>query len=272
MPDTLSPPLKLICVGDPHLVPPGDALHGLDPEDRMRRCVADIATHHADAFACIVMGDLAHKADPDAYALFSRIITGLPMPVHLMIGNHDRRVLFTEWFPDTPRDPAGFVQTAFDTPVGRFILTDSVEEGQNGGTYCAARLDWLRGELARAGDRDIFLFMHHPPFDIGLPFLDRIGQADKAALADLLRGDRRIRHLFLAHIHRPLAGSWMGIPFSSARSLNHQVPLLFEDLPAVPKSHEPPSYSIALIDGEKVVVHIHDYLDRSRLPMPQPAS
>ena len=265
MPETLATPLKLICVGDTHLVPPGDDLHGIDPEDRMRRCVADIVAHHSDAFACIVMGDLAHKADPDAYGLFARIIADLPMPVHLMIGNHDRRALFTEWFPDTPRDPAGFVQTSFDTPVGRFILTDSVEEGQNGGTYCPARLDWLRQELDQAGDRDIFLFMHHPPFDTGLPFLDRIGQADKAALAELLRGRPRLRHLFLAHIHRPMAGSWLGIPVSSARALAHQVPLLFEDLPFVPKSHEPPSYSIVLIDAETVVVHIHDYLEETRV-------
>ena len=53
---------------------------------------------------------------------------------------------------------------------------------------------------------------------------------------------------------------------SSARALAHQVPLLFTDLPAVPKSHEPPSYAIALIDAEKVVVPMHDFLDATRLP------
>jgi 3',5'-cyclic-AMP phosphodiesterase len=256
---------KLICVSDLHLAPPGQMLHQLDPEARMRACFRDIADNHADAICCVILGDLAHKADPAAYGLLRDALSMLPMPVHLMIGNHDRRETLRAGIPDVATDAAGFIQSSFDTDIGRFILTDTVEEGQDWGRYCSRRQDWLREELAAAGERPVYLFMHHPPFDCGIPCLDRIGQRDGDALADILRGNRNIRHLFLGHVHRPMAGSWLGLPFSSARGTNHQVPFDLRPLDHVPKSHEPPAYSIAFIDEDRVVVHFHDYLDRSRL-------
>lgn len=251
---------KLVCICDTHLVPRGQMLHGLDPEFRLRACVDDIVRNHSDAFSCVVLGDLAHKADPAAYDLFREIVALLPMPVHLMIGNHDRRSLLRERIPAAPSDGKGFVQSAFDTPAGRFILTDTVEEGTNGGSYCGDRQEWLIRQLELAGDRDIYLFMHHPPFDCGIPCLDRIGQNDKDDIARIIGGDARIKHLFLGHVHRPIAGSWKGIPFSSARATNHQVPFDLRELDHVPKSQEGPQYRVVFIQPDQVVVHWHDYL------------
>jgi hypothetical protein len=31
----------------------------------------------------------------------------------------------------------------------------------------------------------------------------------------------------------------------------------------VPGSHEPPAYAVVLIDDDRVIVHFHDFLDRS---------
>ena len=47
------------------------------------------------------------------------------MPCHLMLGNHDERDAFCAAFPEAPVEPAGFVQQAFDTPAGCFILLDT---------------------------------------------------------------------------------------------------------------------------------------------------
>ena len=72
----------------------------------------------------------------------------------------------------------------------------------------------------------------------------------------------RIRHLFYGHVHRPVAGSWLGIPTTTLRGTNHQCWLDFEEQNQIPGSHEPPAYAVVLID-ERVVVHTHDYLDAS---------
>jgi 3',5'-cyclic AMP phosphodiesterase CpdA len=38
--------MKFIHLTDLHLVPPGGRLYGLDPSERLRAAIADIALHH----------------------------------------------------------------------------------------------------------------------------------------------------------------------------------------------------------------------------------
>ena len=37
-------------------------------------------------------------------------------------------------------------------------------------------------------------------------------------------------------LHRPISGSWRGIPYSTLRGINHQVPFDFDSVEVVPKS------------------------------------
>lgn len=257
--------MKLIHITDPHLVKPGDSLHGLDPYARLTACIDDVVAHHGDAVACVITGDLAHKGDRLAYEGLRTQLQRLPMPVFPLLGNHDRRTLLQEVYPPALSDAHGFVQGVFDTPQGRLLMLDTLDEGRNGGLYCATRLAWLKQQLDEAGDQPVFLFMHHPPFDIGIPCLDCMRLHEEAAFAELVVGRPNIRHLFFGHVHRPVCGSWRGIPFSTMRGLNHQVPFDLHTPSPVPKSHEPPAYAVVFLAPDQVTVHFHDYLDKSRL-------
>ena len=259
--------MKFIHVTDPHLVPRGEELHGLDPHDRLGACVADINRNHADAELCVVTGDLAHTARPEAYGELRECLSELRMPTYLLVGNHDRRDRLLETFPESPVDADGFVQSAVETSAGWFLMLDTVEQGRGWGSYCARRLAWLRRSLENARDRPVYLFMHHPPFRVGIPCLDRIGLgADGDRMGEVLSAHDDIRHLFFGHVHRPVAGSWRGIPFTTLRGTNHQVPLDFDAVEVVPKSHEPPAYALVFLDDDQTTVHFHDYLDTYRVP------
>jgi hypothetical protein len=72
-----------------------------------------------------------------------------------------------------------------------------------------------------------------------------------------------VQHLFFGHVHRPISGSWQGIPFSSLRATNHQVALDLHGSRAVPGSFEPPAYAVVLVDRHLTLVHNHDFLDAS---------
>lgn len=109
--------LTFIHLSDLHLVPSGQELHGLRPDERLASCVSHIAREHGDAAFCVVSGDLTHDGDPLGYAEAARILSDLPMPVHLMIGNHDDRGTFREAFPSAPYDQHGFVQQVIATPA-----------------------------------------------------------------------------------------------------------------------------------------------------------
>jgi len=71
--------------------------------------------------------------------------------------------------------------------------------------------------------------------------MDEIRLIDSEPFADLVVGRPNIKHLFFGHLHRPLSGSWRGIPFSNVLGTNHQVELSFTKVGLVPvaTSHRP---------------------------------
>lgn len=260
-------PFVFLHLTDLHVTAEGaPLLYGLDPGARLAAAIDDIGRRHGSGSAmpaafAVITGDLTHEGDAAAYLRLSRLLDGLVCPVHLLIGNHDDRETFRRVFPEAPCDGSGFVQTALDTPVGRFLLLDTNEPGTAAGRLCRARLDWLAARLAEDGG-PVFLFLHHPPFRVGIEAMDRIMLLDADALWEVLAPHRaRVRHLFHGHLHRPLAGSWHGIPTSSLRGLSHQVALDFGPRPRVPGSHEPPAYAIVRAEADALIVHAHDFLD-----------
>lgn len=256
--------MKFIHLTDTHVIGGGRLLYGANPARRLRLAVESINAEHGDADFTIVTGDLTHWGDAEAYAAFASEINRLNMPVHLMVGNHDKTPDFSACFPTAPRDESGFVQFAFDTAHGRAICLDTTLSGTHAGGLCSARLEWLAAELA-ASDAPVLLFMHHPPFPVGIAAMDAIRMQDGDAFLAVLAPHRaRIRHLFFGHVHRAISGNWHGISFSCMRGLNHQVAF---DLSAseteIPADLAEPAYGVVLVDADTVTVHMHTFAHRS---------
>lgn len=256
--------MKLVQITDLHLVGEGQELYGLDPQLRLRACIADINAHHEDAELCVITGDLTQSGTEDAYAVLRNELSALTVPWQLLLGNHDDRATFRRSFPEMPVDANGFVQAYWESEVGRFLFLDTLEPGLHAGAFCERRQAWLTDRLADLADTPVYIFMHHPPMKIGIPALDTVSLMQKDVFKSLLAPYREnVRHIFFGHVHRPVSGSWCGIPFSALRGTAHQCWLDFEADQQPPGSHEPPAYGVILIDGETVTVHTHDYLDQS---------
>lgn len=255
--------MKFLHVTDPHIVA-GGTLYGSDPAARLRDCVADINARHADAAAVVITGDLTDAGDAASYARLGAILGDLVPPVHLMIGNHDQRDAFRAAFPGTPVDAGGFVQYAFDTIAGRFICLDTVDEGHHRGRLGPERLAWLEAELARAAGGAVYLFMHHAPLMVGHALLDGIGIVDAADLAAVVSRWGNIRQVFFGHLHRPVCGSWRGIPFAGMPGLNHQTALDLAGGSDWLGSYEPPAYGVVLAQPDATIVHFHNFADGAK--------
>ena len=255
--------MKFMHLTDTHLVKRGAQLYGLDPQARLRAAIDSINAEHADAAFTVITGDLAHWGEPAAYEVLMEELSRLRMPLHLLIGNHDDRPAFRKTFCGTPVDSNGFVQFAFTYGQWRFVGLDTHEPGVSWGVFCEQRAAWLAAELA-AHELPVYLFMHHPPFSVGMTSMDRISMREPALLRAAIEPHRqRIRHLFFGHLHRPVAGSWLGIPVSTQRASSHQVALDLGAGPVIPGSHEPPQYGVVLAGEEETIVHMHDFMDRS---------
>ena len=251
--------MKFIHLTDTHLVSPGMILNGLDPAARLAPVFHNINQEHADAELCIITGDLSDKGEDAAYEYLAQLIDQSTINFYLLIGNHDSREKVHHWFPKTLVDENGFLQYIVQTSAGVFILLDTVQAGTHGGVYCIKRREWLSRTLESYKDNPVFLFMHHPPFNIHLPCIDDIGLDDQQAFADTIQPYNNIRHLFFGHAHRPLSGHWNGISFSSLRGTNHQVALDFKTEEII-YVDEPAEYSVVFISENQLVVHTHSYL------------
>jgi hypothetical protein len=56
-------------------------------------------------------------------------------------------------------------------------------------------------------------------------------------------------------VHRPVSGSWQGIPFSALPGTNHQIAADFETVSPIPYEHSPSAYGIVHVDAEQTTVH-----------------
>jgi len=254
---------KLIIVTDTHLVEAGGVLHGLNPRARLDACLHNINVYHGDAVMCVFAGDLTDAGSEKSYENFRDAVSVLDIPWRLLIGNHDHRERFCAAFPETPVDANGHVQSVVETPAGAFILMDTVDPGTHSGAYCEQRAAWLDDMLAQCTDRDVYLVMHHPPFEIGIPSLDRIRILDATPLRDVIKAHDNVRHMFMGHVHRPVSGSWLGIPYTMFPATNHQVVLDLENEEPIYFSHNHPGYGVLLIDDERVVVHTQDPMEET---------
>ncbi len=251
--------MKLIHLTDLHLVSPGELLWGLDPFARLDAALTDIAAHHGDADLCIITGDLTERGEVAAYEALKDRLKRFPIATHLLLGNHDDRANFLRVFGGA--DASGHVQKTV-VKDGAHLLTLDTLKGppSSAGLYDAPRRKWLKTELAKAAGAPVYLFMHHPPFDIGHALMDQIKLDDAEAFAALLDG-HDVRHIFFGHAHRSISGVWRGIGFSALPGVNHQLPLVMGSVDTI-YSDEPPMYAAMTICDGMTIVHSDAFLNR----------
>ncbi|MBZ9873568.1 phosphodiesterase [Mesorhizobium sp. BR1-1-9] len=255
--------MKIIQVTDVHLGRQGERRYGADLHQRLASCIAHINVHHADAALCVFTGDLTETGAPESYAALRAALGALAVPYRLLPGNHDRRSNLIAAFPDNPVDDNGFVQSAHETDDEVLLFLDCLTEGRIEGELCEGRLAWLDARLAEAAGKPAYVFMHHPPVELGLPQLDPLALEQPRRLLDPLKRHGNVRHIFFGHVHRDIAGTVAGIPFSAQRGLHGRFELAL-DRPSEIVEQAPPSYAIILIDSanERVVVHGCDFLEQ----------
>jgi 3',5'-cyclic-AMP phosphodiesterase len=262
---SIMPFAKIITLTDIHIMPDGGTLIGIDPSGRLEVAIAHINRTQSDASLCIITGDLTHKGDVQSYVTLKRILSGLNIPVKILLGNHDKRENFLTVFPETETDTSGFVQ--FSTMLGGYNLIglDSLNEPRIEGTRIGAgnldngRLEFLSAALAQSNGAPALIFLHHPPFDTAFPGMDAIKLMQSHEFYQCLK-PHDVRQIVCGHIHRSISVSWNGIPATVYKSLVDQMPF---DLVTVDSSlavPEPPAYGVILLNGDTVLCHTVDFL------------
>jgi Icc protein len=258
--------MKFIHLTDLHLSHPGRIVNGCNPSFQLEECFKDIETWHGDAAFCVISGDLAESAEEEAYQFLKDKIKKFKIPCFLMIGNHDDRSVFQRIFKNHPKDTHGFVQYLHETADKVFLFLDTTIGGkeEHRGQLCNDRLTWLKQNLTKAGNKKTYLFMHHPPFNIGLPYVDNIKLIDAEGFTEALATGQNICHIFFGHVHRMTYVNWRGFSFTSLSSVNHQIPLVAASVNAE-YCREPPAYGVIHLSEDQMTVNFNTFLQRDPL-------
>ena len=253
---------KIIVFTDIHILPEGGRIIGLDPAARFAQGLSHAVAAHPDAARIVITGDLTHHGAPEEYRRLRDLLKGCPLPVSLMIGNHDRRAAFLQAFPETPVTDAGFVQDIIDLGDTRLILLDTLDEQApdiHSGLLCAHRLDWTERALAGANGRRVVLFTHHPPILSGFDGMDAIGLTNRGDLIARLAAHDNVVQIISGHIHRTIQGRAGTIPVAVFKSPCHQMPMALGDQDTRLSVDEPGAYGILLLCDDGVIVHTEDF-------------
>lgn len=213
---------------DPHI---GADWQPRDPVDMLRAVLDAVRGLPQRPAVALVTGDLTNGGDEEDYARLAALLReALELPLHVLPGNHDERPALRRHFNVGGRD-AEPIQYAIELDGLRVLMLDTTIPGEEAaGDLDGERLDWIAGELAARPEVATVLAMHHPPFLIGLPGMDRYALAGEAreAIARLVAEHPHVCGTFAGHVHATMTTIVGGRPSVTAPSTYCQLRLDFE--------------------------------------------
>lgn len=233
--------MKLVLFADIHLTR-RRTFSGRDPLEQLRRALRDVLARHGDAAALVILGDLTDNGLVEEYQLLARALAGFPLPVHLLLGNHDDRDNFHAVFGGR-----GYVQDSAVIDGLPCHMLDTLWPGETGGSLADGRLRFLEDALIGAGPAGI-VFLHHPPIVTGAPAFDAAGLADRADFARCIeRHPGKVRAIFFGHCQMPVTGTVDGVPALCVPSLVEQSHPVFDRLAYSSNPGAQPAYGVLLL-------------------------
>jgi 3',5'-cyclic-AMP phosphodiesterase len=262
---TMTDRLSFVHFTDTHIVRPGVRLRDVDTIETLTRVVEAVNRLDPQPAFVIIGGDLVSPdVDPEvkvnsrdltvrdyeaSYDTFHRLVSRLHVPVHYVMGNHDRRVPFRRviWQDPLPTDRP--YHYAFTAGQYRLCVLDSLAPQRDGGYLGPAQLAWLRRQLHQHAGQPTILVVHHHVVPVGLQVLDQIMLLDAEDLWRLIAEFDNVCAVLCGHVHRPFAGQRDGIPVLTTPSTCFQ----FAEAPnGLTVSGDPPMLRLVTCQGREL--------------------
>ncbi len=226
------------------------------PTLALRAAVTGVLALARPPDAVVLTGDLADHGRPSEYALVRAEVARLPMPVYPLMGNHDDAGALLAAFPALPG-----VEYAVTVGGVRLVCCDTTISGQSGGDL--ANPEWLDAALAEEPGTPAVVAMHHPPYRVGVDWIDRMGQRRPERLAGVLARHPHVVRVIAGHVHAGSVCGFAGTVAATCPSTFRQGRIDPGGPPAL--SDATPGFALHLVDGRHTVTHFRPVDDRAVL-------
>ena len=246
-------------ISDLHVRPHGvESYYGVDNNGNVSAAVSMLNGLRPAPDVVIVTGDLANYGRREEYVALRDLLAPLQAPFYVIPGNHDdarhiRDVLVEH---DYLAGDGQFMCYVVDEHPLRLVGFDSTLAGTHNGAICSERLAWLRSALEADPERPALLFMHHPPFETGIWWMDGMGIVEGVdELENLLDAHPQVQRIVCGHMHRVIQANLGRTPVSVCPSTTYQVCL--DTQPESPPMFiaEPPALQLHRWNGKVLVTH-----------------
>lgn len=183
--------------------------HGIKPAEHFVRVRDEILSLRPRPGAVIISGDLAfNKGLPADYALLRELTEPLRqagLPLHLLMGNHDRRQNLWQAFPECKSRDEGLPPDKhvawFASPQANWFFLDSMDTpGTVGGRMGEAQLQWLAKALDAHSDKPALVVAHHYPQPHDKP-ANNNSLLDTDAFFNVILPRKQVKTYFFGHSH-----------------------------------------------------------------------
>ncbi|MFK7916705.1 MAG: phosphodiesterase [Ilumatobacter sp.] len=253
---------------DTHVIAPlGETNESyVDNNARLDAAVESINAESPGLDVVLVTGDLTDTAHPEAFVALAASLERIEVRVLPLPGNHDRRSLVRDTFPDAGWVDGEHASWVHDIDGVRIIGLDSTRPGYAGGEFDDERVAFLDAALAARHDGPTLLAMHHPPFLTGIDWMDGAGFVGLDRFTEVLAAHPGVvDRIVCGHLHRPAVSSVAGVAAQVGMSTVQHVALQLDDDGGPALIHDPVGYQIHRVTPGSIVTHAR-YIDTGAQP------
>ena len=172
---------------------PAARLLGVDTAHSLN-AVLNQALAEATPAALLVTGDVSHDPEPFAYDRFAAIVAEhYAGPMLCLPGNHDLGAPMAALLAEP---------SVLRLGSWEIIGVDTHVDDQVESELSTEDLAALRADLDNAEDRHVLVASHHPPVDVGCPWLDKDRIQNGQELLEWLSEHPGVRGMVFGHAHQ----------------------------------------------------------------------
>ena len=232
---------------------------GNDNNFNIERAVARLNNFSPRPDLVLATGDLTSRGRTEQYAALADLLAPLEIPLYLLPGNHDAYRPMMDNFAGQyglVDDGYEFIRTVINSGPLRLVGLDTSVADHHHGAIPEERIQWLNEALSVEPEKPTLIFMHHPPFETGIWWMDSIGILEGLnRLAEVLNNHSQIIGMTAGHLHRTIHATFAGIPVTIAPSTCYAVDLDIHDEAPPKVTEEPPAMLLHYWQADTLVSH-----------------